>query len=612
MRSILVGMILGGALSLCNVYMGLKIGWSFNMSITAALLSYGMFHILNHFTTCRPWTMVDNNLNQTAASAAASISSAGLVAPIPAWTLITGQEMSFWQLSIWTASVALVGVVVAIGLRRQMLIQDPLPFPNGVATGETLLKMYGQGSEALVRVKMLILGMIAGILTKLSLKWFHIKYVVIPAKVGVLSFKNLTFVLSPSPLFVAVGAIIGTRASISMIIGAMLAWGILGPIAIHHGWVFGDVIQQDGTTITTALNHALWMQHASEGMWFKEMVTWLLWPGVAMMVTASLTSFSFSWPAIWQSIKGKSPSVPSNQSSIDSYSVREDTSLHTTQCMSEDELPRTHYMYLILFVSTFSILLQVSFFGIGWGVATLGIVLTFILAIVAARVSGETGLTPIGAMGKITQLTFGVIASGQVSTNLMAANVTGGAASQCGDLLHDLKTGLMIGASPRQQIYAQLAGVIAGALCGSYAYLLLVGDFNQLQHMWHDPEWAMPAVVQWKAVAELFQQGVKSLPNGAGAAMIWGGTAGMLLAGLEKILPAKWSMWIPSPTAVGLAFVIPAYYSVSMALGGIIAWVSSRLIPQWSNKFLTILAAGLIAGDSLSGVGIAIWNMLNN
>ena len=109
-------------------------------------------------------------------------------------------------------------------------------------------------------------------------------------------------------------------------------------------------------------------------------------------------------------------------------------------------------------VSFLSILLQGLFFGIGWGLAAFGIVLTFLLAIVAARVSGETGLTPIGAMGKVTQLTFGLIESGQVSTNLMAANVTGGAASQCGDLLHDLKTGLMVNTRPRHQVYAQCAG----------------------------------------------------------------------------------------------------------------------------------------------------------
>jgi len=232
--------------------------------------------------------------------------------------------------------------------------------------------------------------------------------------------------------------------------------------------------------------------------------------------------------------------------------------------------------------------------------------LTFILAIVAARVSGETGLTPVGAMGKVTQLTFGVLAPGNVSANLMAANVTGGAASQCADLLHDMKTGLMIGASPRQQTYGQFAGVLAGAVFGSLGYVLLVGDAAQLRILSNDPEWAMPAVVQWKAVAELFQGGIENLPPGAVAAMVWGGVYGLLGAILEKVLPKKAAVWVPSPTAVGLAFVIPAYYSVSMAFGGVLAWILAKKYKAWTARFLIVLAAGLIAGDSLTGVGLAL------
>jgi len=141
-RAVLTGMVLGGVLSLCNVYMGLKIGWGFNMSITAALLSYGLYHGLTVTMGTRKWGMLENNINQTAASSAASISSAGLVAPIPAWTLITGQELELIDLMLWTFSVSLVGVIVAVSLRRQMLIKDALPFPGGIAAGETIKEMY--------------------------------------------------------------------------------------------------------------------------------------------------------------------------------------------------------------------------------------------------------------------------------------------------------------------------------------------------------------------------------------------------------------------------------------------------------------------------------------
>ena len=140
--------------------------------------------------------------------------------------------------------------------------------------------------------------------------------------------------------------------------------------------------------------------------------------------------------------------------------------------------------------------------------------------------------------------------------------------------------------------------------------MVLVGDAANLQKLWDDPEWAMPAVVQWKAVAELFQGGLENLPKGAIAAMIWGGLFGVVGAVLEKVLPKKWAPWVPSPTAVGIAFVIPAFYAVSMALGGVIAWFLGRKYQKWTTRFLIVLAAGVMAGDSLTGVCIAIADIL--
>ena len=120
----------------------------------------------------------------------------------------------------------------------------------------------------------------------------------------------------------------------------------------------------------------------------------------------------------------------------------------------------------------------------------------------------------------------------------------------------------------------------------------------------------MPAVVQWKAVAEIFQGGIENLPAGAVAALIWGGLYGVVGAVLEKMLPKAWATWVPSPTAVGLAFVIPAYYAVSMAFGGVLAWFLQRSYKDWATRFLIVLAAGVIAGDSLTGVGLALAKIL--
>ncbi len=576
-RAVASGVVLGGVLSLCNIYSGLKIGWGFNMSITAALLSFGFFKVAERAGS-RPYGMLENNINQTTASSAASISSAGLVAPIPALTILTGESLSWPVLAIWTFAVSLVGVVVAIGLRRQMIVVDRLPFPNGIAAGETLKEMYARGAEAMARVKMLLAGGAIGAAAKLVIHFAKIKKLALPgavtAKAGgatgaaKYTMTNLGFSLDPSPLMVAVGMIIGPRAGLSMLLGALVAWGYIAPMALDAGWA----------------------EAGAEGkLWFGKINKWMLWPGVTMMVTASLTSFAFSWRSVVRALTGTRGSDQASDK------------------VSEHEVPKKLFLGGLLIALILASATQVGFFGIAAWMAVLGTLLTFVLAIVAGRVSGETGITPVGPMGKVTQLLFGVIAPGAPAANLMAANVTGGAASQCADLLHDMKAGAMIGASPKLQTFAQLFGVLSGATVGSAGYLLLVPD---PAGMLLTDEWPAPAVAAWKAVAELFSVGLSAMPEMAPRAMVIAGAIGIVLAILEKVMPKSGAHWIPSPTGIGLALVIPASYSISMCLGGLISWSGSKWFGKWSKRFMIVLAAGVIAGESLVGVGLAVSNAI--
>lgn len=574
-RAVATGMVLGGVLSLCNIYAGLKIGWGFNMSITAMLLAFGFWKI-PELLGGRPFGMLENNINQTAASAAASVSSAGLVSAIPALTLLTGQEFSYVPLALWCASVCVIGVTVAMGLRRQMIEVDNLPFPSGIAAATTIKEMYARGKEAMARVWMLVGGGVGASIFKTLADVFRFPQVALPGSVGAggalaskgigsIGMKNLTFVLDPSFLMVAVGGIIGLRPAVSMLVGAIVGWGILAPYALAQGW-------------------------AEPGLpnagWFGSLVTWLLWPGVGMMVTASLTSFAFSLPAMVAAFRG-----------VGGKKGEE---------VDEGDVPRRWFLGALASALLLSVVLQGLFFGIGPVLATAGVLMTFVLAVVAGRVSGETGVNPVGAMGKVTQLVFGVLAPGQAAPNLMAANVTAGAASQCGDLLHDLKTGKLIGAVPRQQTVAQTFGVLAGAAMGALGYLVIVRDPSMLM----TDEWPAPAVAQWKAVAEIFMKGLESMPAGALPAMAIGAAAGFVLAVVEKLAPAKAKMWVPSPASIGLAMVIPAFNSISMFLGAILALFAKRVAPRWTARFLIVLAAGIIAGESLTGVALAVKKIL--
>ena len=105
-------------------------------------------------------------------------------------------------------------------------------------------------------------------------------------------------------------------------------------------------------------------------------------------------------------------------------------------------------------------------------------------------------------------------------------------------------------------------------------------------------------------------KGFEALPQGAIEGMIIGGLAGIVLAVLEKVLPKGVRGWVPSPAAMGLAFVIPGYNSISMFLGSLVGWVLSKWIPNWTARFLIVVASGVIAGESLTGVGLAIETIL--
>jgi uncharacterized oligopeptide transporter (OPT) family protein len=96
------------------------------------------------------------------------------------------------------------------------------------------------------------------------------------------------------------------------------------------------------------------------------------------------------------------------------------------------------------------------------------------------------------------------------------------------------------------------------------------------------------------------------MPAYAVEAMAIGGAAGVVLTLLEKVLPKSFAVFVPSPAAFGLSFVVQAWYAISLFVGSLIAWVVRRYAKEWSESYLVPIAAGIIAGESLMGVGIAV------
>jgi putative OPT family oligopeptide transporter len=585
LRAICTGFILGSLLAPCNIYTGLKIGFSFNMSIAAALLSYAFWNSLHHFGKGQFWGLLENNINQTAASSAASILSAGLVAPIPALTLITGHELSYPILVTWVFTVSFAGVITALAIRRQMLDREKLPFPNGIATAETIKEIYATGAEAAYRIKLLLwAGVVSGGIKLFDSFVTKIPSIGLPRSFGFqapanvaargiesVSWRSLGLELQPSLLLFGFGAIVGPRVGISLLLGTILAWVYLP----------GKLLALD------------WAEPAMGGIsWYETMLEWLLWPGVSLMASAALMSFAISMCRMaWRKAAGRSTALP-----------EEPDEVHYAPG-GMWYFPRSWFLVGLVVAFIASVIAQTTIFSIPLWLGTLAFLLSFVLAIVAGRVSGETGIPPIGALGKITQVTFGFLAPANTTINLMSANVTGGAAGQCSDLLHDLKTGKLIGANLKSQIIAQMFGILAGSFAGSAAYLVLIPN---PQEMLLTPEWPAPAVATWKAVAEVLAQGLDTIPGGAGPAVVASIIIGILLATLESVVPEKVRIFVPSASSVGFAFIIPPFISLAMFCGAMVRVIAEKIRPVWSNKYLIVIAAGLVAGESLAGILSAV------
>ncbi|WP_163028124.1 OPT/YSL family transporter, partial [Pseudomonas viridiflava] len=422
LRAVVTGIVLGILLTPSNVYAGLKIGWSFNMSIIALLIGYGIWQgLARRSSTQLPWTLHESNINQTVASAAASIISGGLVAPIPAYTLLTGQQLDAIPMIAWVFSVSFLGIWIAWYLRPSLLNDKALKFPEGMATLETLLHIYNHGHEAATRLKVLL----SAALLSASVKWVDTFMWALPRWSPNAQLERLTFTADPSLLLVGFGAIIGIRVGLTLLLGAALAWGGLAPWLLEQGLVQ--------------------LPPDSSGPQFAALVEWLLWPGVSLMVCSTLASLAIRLWSLHKTTRaegGKTWTLPKPG-------------------------PAAGFALAIVLVVS----LQALLFGINLWMALLTIPLAICLAAVAARVVGATGIPPIGAIGQLSQLSFGIVAPGQVPINLMSANTAGGSAGQCTDLMNDFKVGRAIGATPRKQLIAQTLGIFVGSIVGVFAYL---------------------------------------------------------------------------------------------------------------------------------------------
>jgi uncharacterized oligopeptide transporter (OPT) family protein len=630
LRAVLMGGVLGMLMSLSNLYTMLKLGGVFGVAITACILSFLLWNVLRALSGGRlsQMSILENNCMQSTASAAGYSTGGTVATALGALLLIQGVHQPWQVVAMFAFFTAALGVFLAVPLKRQMIDLEQLKFPSGIAAAMTLRSLYSHGAESLQKARALLLSLAAGGLAawlrnsaalvnalrksghpqvwleKVQGVFFLPEMLNFPPWLNPIARGQMTgLAFEPGLLLIGAGMLAGTRVSLSMLAGSVLLYYGVVPrllaLDLAHvgapGYLPSFTLRDNGD--------------------FNP-IRWALWGGTSVMLFASLTQMALQWRTLARAF-GKSAGVrPSPGAATPgrlgasgfSRTIRRsnvagpgDGRTPQTDPLANIEVP---FWWLVAGLAPITIgLVAVQYvaFHISIALGLLSVAFSFIVSLVCCRATGETDNTPIGAMGKLTQLLYAVIpgASGIASINLMAAGTTAAAGTAAADLLTDLKSGYLLGANPRKQFLAQFIGVFFGTVAVVPAWFALVPNKQALEAF--NP----PATNMWKAVADLLTQGIQMLPPTARWAIVIGALVGMALPLAEKLFP-KAKPYLPSAMGLGLSWVMVFQNTLSFALGGVILAVWHRVSKKNSDLYSIPIASGFVAGESLIAALIAI------
>jgi len=595
LRSAITGMMLGGLLSLTNLYVGAKTGWTLGVGITSVILAFAMFKVLTRLGLGSEFTVLENNCMQSIATASGYMT-APMISSLAAYMIVTNTVVPMGTTMAWIIGLALLGVLFAFPLKRRFINDEQHPFPEGRAAGIVMDALHtGDAWEGMFKARLLALCAGGAALIKLMsshaiMERIRLGFLTIPEYLDAWVYRfctprllgtdlrQLTLRLETDPVMFAAGGLMGIRTGVSLLVGAVINYCILAPWMIYRGDIVGE--GPEGLTYG-----------------FKAITTWALWGGVAMMTTASLLAF-FSKPKILVSaFRGMFSRGKADQSDV----------------LRHIELPMRVFVLGIPVIGGVIVWMAHRFFGVAIWHGAVAVPLIFIFTVIGVNSTALTAITPTGALGKLTQLTYGVLAPRNITTNIATASITAEVASNASNLLMDIKPGYMLGAKPRQQAVGHVLGIIAGALVSVPVFYLvfLRGD---PQGMISDT-YPMPSATIWKSVAEVLTRGLSELAVSARWAALAGAALGIILELLRLATKGKSGL---SGVGVGLAFVIPFHNCLAMFLGAFFFWLAGRVCKDREATAHRVLVqnqepicAGLIAGGALMGIAaILIENFL--
>jgi uncharacterized oligopeptide transporter (OPT) family protein len=622
LRSALTGFVLGGLLSVTNLYVGAKTGWTLGVGLTSVILAFAIYRVFSQLGA-RDMTILENNCVQSIATAAGYMTMP-LTSGLAAYMWATNSVLPWWQIMVFTTVLSILGVLVAFPMKRRFINDEQHPFPEGRACGVVLDALYDKTAAAAGMLKaraLAVAALFAGTVSFLSgesymkliqERWLGLQsswhlpthldawyywlvergYAPIPRLVGV-DVRQLGLSPAVDLAMVGAGGLMGIRAAGSLLLGAVLNFIVVVPIMIS----LGEIQPRAGSIVEgTALFGRAHIVNS-----------WALWWGITMMVVASLVAL-FARPEVFveafRSLR-RSGRQPDGSRDV----------------LAGIELPLPVSWIGVPIVGALGVWMVHEWFGVSWVLGALSIPLIIVLALIAASSTALTGITPSGSLSKIPQFTFGALDASTPAPNLMTAVMSSEVASNSSNLLMDIKPGYMLGAKPRQQAIGHVIGIVAGALAATPLYFLLFGlnNFNaasgtSVADTMVSEKFAFPAALQWKGVSDLVTAifGSETARELLTTSIVWS----MIIAGFAalvmEVLRVRTKNRFPlSPLAIGLGVVVPPDSTLMMFLGALFFWFAARRFgpqPQSRGHALWVdsqepICAGLIAGAALIGIG---------
>lgn len=609
LRGVLLGALITLAFTAANVYLGLKVGLTFASAIPAAVISMALLYRF------KDSNILENNMVQTQASAAGTLSSVIFVLP---GLLMLGlwSGFPFWQTALICAAGGTLGVLYTVPLRRVMVVQSPhLPYPEGVAAAEVLRvgdaqRHHEAGARKSDGLRQLGWGTGLAALFALFSNGFRVLAdsinVWLPA--GSVAFR---FAAGFSPALLAAGYLMGAAAGVAVLLGVVLCWGVVVP------WLVAHATPEAGVAVEALSNQ--------------------LWAGKARFLGAGVIGIA----ALWTVLTLMGPII---------QAIRKQPAKSDDRSTERDErdrdMPRS-WMLIIGAVALGVLFMVVDHFitlhmpelsaAAGAALAALCVlfaaVFGFLVAAACGYMAGLVGssASPISGIGIIATILMGLSllalhalvpafessVAGQMGIGLVLFMVSSvlAMAAISNDNLQDLKTGYLVGATPWRQQVVLIIGCVVGAVVIPPVLELLYNAYGfagalPREGMDASQALAAPQATLMTQIANgIFKSNLDWNMLGLGVAV---GVAAIVA---DVLLRKRGTGALP-PLAVGLGIYLPPTIGMTLVLGALLGWLIQRAIRRYGERNGKdwvaaaqerglLLASGLIVGESLMGLALA-------